>query len=238
MADPSQSTSAPLDPEQLAPRREMVERQMRQRGIHDSRVLAAMLAVPRHAFVPAEHFSAAYNDQPLPIGEGQTISQPYMVASMTEALELAGPERVLEIGTGSGFQTAVLSLLAREVQTVENHPAFSAAAQERLTRLGYRNLFFHVGDGTLGWPEAAPFDAILVTAAAPLIPPPLLAQLADAGRMVLPLGSSETQELVRIRRNGERIAEERLYQCRFVPLIGRYGWSERELAGGPTDPAF
>ncbi len=226
MADPSQTTPAPLDPEQFAQREEMVERQMRQRGIRDPRVLAAVLAVPRHAFVPAEHIAAAYDDQPLPIGEGQTISQPYMVASMTEALQLSGSERVLEIGTGSGYQTAVLSLLAREVHTVENHPALSAAAQARLQRLGYHNVFFHVGDGTLGWPEAAPFDAIMVTAAAPLIPPPLLAQLAEDGRLLLPLGPAATQELVRIRRKGGETTTERLYPCRFVPLIGQYGWSE------------
>ena len=226
MADSSQTASPPLDPEQLAQRQQMVERQIRQRGIRDPRVLDAMLAVPRHAFVPTEHVSAAYNDQPLPIGEGQTISQPYMVASMTEALELSGSERVLEIGTGSGYQTAVLSPLAREVHTVENHPVLSGAAQARLEQLGSRNVFFHVGDGTLGWPEAAPYDAIMVTAAAPLIPPPLLAQLAEGGRLLLPLGSAETQELVRIWRKGGEITTERLYHCRFVPLIGLYGWSE------------
>jgi protein-L-isoaspartate(D-aspartate) O-methyltransferase len=225
MQDSSQTTSPLLDPDQLAQREEMVERQMRQRGIRDARVLAAVLAVPRHAFVPAEHIAAAYNDQPLPIGEGQTISQPYMVASMTEALQLSGSERVLEIGTGSGYQTAILSLLACEVHTVENHPALSHTAQARLQRLGYHNVFFHVGDGTLGWPEAAPFDAIMVTAAAPLIPPPIVAQLADGGRLVLPVGSAATQELVRIRRQGGETTTDRLYACRFVPLIGQYGWS-------------
>jgi protein-L-isoaspartate(D-aspartate) O-methyltransferase len=237
MADPSpsQMTSQPPDPDQLVQREEMVERQMRQRGIRDPRVLAAVLAVPRHAFVPAEHLAAAYNDQPLPIGEGQTISQPYMVASMTEALQLSGSERVLEVGTGSGYQTAVLSLLAREVHTVENHPALSEAAKARLQRWGSRNVFFHVGDGTLGWPEAAPFDAIMVTAAAPLIPPPLLAQLANGGRLLLPLGSAATQELVRIRRQDGAITTDRLYPCRFVPLIGKYGWSEQNKSETTRD---
>jgi protein-L-isoaspartate(D-aspartate) O-methyltransferase len=238
MADPSQIiSSVALGPEQLFQRREMVEQQIRNRGIRDPRVLEAMLAVPRHAFIPVNRINDAYKDQPVPIGEGQTISQPYMVASMSEALELTGPERVLEIGTGSGYQTAVLSLLAREVHTIENHAALAEAAQERLARLGYRNIFFHVGDGTLGCPEAAPFDAILVTAAAPQIPPPLLAQLAEGGRMLLPLGSTETQELARVRRHGEQITTERLYHCRFVPLIGRYGWSEgttSSAASGPT----
>jgi protein-L-isoaspartate(D-aspartate) O-methyltransferase len=232
MVDPSQPFPAPaLDPEQLIQRREMVERQIRHRGVRDPRVLEAMLAVPRHAFVPAQHLSEAYADQPLPIGEGQTISQPYIVASMTEALQLSGSERVLEIGTGSGYQTAVLSLLAREVHTIENHRALSEAARERLARLGYRNIFFHVGDGTLGCPEAAPFDAILVTAAAPLIPPPFVAQLAEGGRMLLPLGSAETQELVRVRVLNGEMATERLYHCRFVPLLGRYGWNEGRLDG-------
>jgi protein-L-isoaspartate(D-aspartate) O-methyltransferase len=223
------------DAEQLARRTDMVETQMRRRGIRDSRVLAAMLAVPRHAFVPVELASEAYKDEPLPIGEGQTISQPFMVASMTEALELSGSERVLEIGTGSGYQTAVLSLLAREVHTVENHQTLSAAAQERLLRLGYANVHFHVGDGTLGWPEAAPFDAIIVTAAAPLIPPPLLDQLVEGGRLLLPMGSVKTQDLARVRRHAGEIVTERLYPCRFVPLIGRYGWSEPRPADSVPD---
>lgn len=237
MTDPSQPPfpDAPPDSEQLARRSDMVERQMRRRGIRDSRVLAAMLAVPRHAFVPAELVDEAYKDQPLPIGEGQTISQPFMVASMTEALQLKGSERVLEIGTGSGYQTAVLSLLAREVHTVENHPTLSEAARERLSRLGYANVHFHVGDGTLGWPEAAPFDVIVVTAAAPLIPPPLRDQLVEGGRLLLPMGSAKMQDLARIRRHAGEVATERLYPCRFVPLIGRYGWSEPPPADTPTD---
>ena len=220
------SGDSPLEVQLKELRLEMVEGQLRRRGIRDSRVLGAMLAVPRHAFVPPSYVLDAYRDQPLPIGEGQTISQPFMVASMTEILELSGSERVLEIGTGSGYQTAVLSLLAREVHTVENHQALSDSARERLKHLGYRNVHFYVGDGTLGWPEAAPFDAILVTAAAPYVPPPFLEQLAEGGRMLLPVGSAEAQDLTRIRRRAGKITTECLYRCRFVPLIGRYGWRE------------
>lgn len=209
----------------------MVERQLRARGIRDPRVLAAMLAVPRHAFVPPELMGNAYDDQPLPIGEGQTISQPYMVAAAAEALELRGAESVLEIGAGSGYQSAVLSLLAREVRAVETHASLGASAQERLARLGYRNVQVRVGDGTAGWADAAPFDAILVSAAAPEVPAPLVAQLAEGGRMVVPVGSAETQRLLRVRRRGGEIVTERLFECRFVPLIGEYGWSADEAGG-------
>jgi protein-L-isoaspartate(D-aspartate) O-methyltransferase len=220
---------APLfDPDQVARCREMVEKQLRARGIKDPRVLAAMLAVPRHLFVPRGSVSQAYDNQPLPIGDGQTISQPYMVASMTEALELRGQERVLEIGVGSGYQAAVLSLLAREVHSVENRPALAEAATERLARLGYGNVHVHVGDGTLGWPAEAPFDAIVVTAAAPVVPPPLVEQLGEGGRLVLPCGSAEVQDLVRLRRRGAEISREPFYQCRFVPLVGRYGWRGKD----------
>src|SRR5258708_31412118 len=165
----------------------MVERQLRKRGIRDERVLAAMFSVPRHEFVPAEFAAEAYSDRPLPIGHGQTISQPFMVAAMAEALQLSGGERVLEIGAGSGYQAAVLSLLAREVHTVEMHEELAADSAQRLQRLGYTNVRVHVGDGTLGWPDAAPFDAIVVTAAAPEIPPPLAAELSNGGRMVIPV---------------------------------------------------
>jgi protein-L-isoaspartate(D-aspartate) O-methyltransferase len=206
----------------------MVEGQLRGRGIRDSRVLGAMLAVPRHIFVPAELAAGAYDDHPLPIGEEQTISQPYMVASMSEALELSGRESVLEIGAGSGYQTAVLCLLARKVHSVESRPALADAARERLSRLGYRHVHIHVGDGTMGWLETAPYDAILVTAAAPAVPEPLLAQLAEGGRMVLPVGPPEAQYLQRIRRRGGDFITEDLCQCRFVPLVGRYGWSSPE----------
>jgi protein-L-isoaspartate(D-aspartate) O-methyltransferase len=217
-----------FDLEQAARRGEMVEKQLRRRGISDPRVLAAMSTVPRHAFVPEKFLSESYGDQPLPIGDGQTISQPFIVASMTEKLELSGTERVLEIGGGSGYQTALLSLLAHEVHSVERRPALAEAARERLARLGYRNVHVHVGDGTLGWPAAAPFDALLVAAAAPLIPPPLIEQLGESGRLVLPCGSVETQELVRLRRRGGAISREQFYPCRFVPLVGRYGWLGKE----------
>lgn len=213
---------APPDFEDL--RRAMVEEQICERGITDPRVLEAMLAVPRHLFVPEECAATAYADQPLPIGDGQTISQPFMVAAMTEALELTGNERVLEVGTGSGYQAAVLSLLAREVYTIENHAALGLAAQQRLTELGYANVHVHAGDGTLGLPELAPFDAIVVTAAAPRIPPPLLEQLASGGRLVIPVGGSDHQELLQVRKSGNETTSRALHACRFVPLFGRYGW--------------
>jgi protein-L-isoaspartate(D-aspartate) O-methyltransferase len=217
-----------FDPEQAARCRAMVEQQIRSRGVRDTRVLGAMLAVPRHAFVPIELAANAYDDQPLPIGEEQTISQPYMVAAMSEALELTGREIVLEIGAGSGYQTAVLSCLARKVHAVESRQALADQARERLSRLGYRHVHIHVGDGTLGWPAAAPYDAILVTAAAPAVPEPLVAQLAKGGRMVLPVGPPDMQHLQRIRRQGGEIIAENLFQCRFVPLIGQFGWSNPE----------
>ncbi|MBI3483751.1 MAG: protein-L-isoaspartate(D-aspartate) O-methyltransferase, partial [Acidobacteria bacterium] len=164
-------------------RREMVQEQIRERGVRDARVLDAMLHVPRHEFVSEDMIAGAYADQPLPIGEGQTISQPFMVGAMTEALALEGAERVLEVGTGSGYQAAVLALLAREVHSMESVVALATAAQARLARLGYRNVQVHCGDGTLGWEQAAPYDAIVVTAAAPRIPPPLVEQLAEGGRL-------------------------------------------------------
>jgi len=207
-------------------RRNMVEHQIRDRGIRDPRVLEAMLAVPRHEFVPTDQRTLAYLDQPLPIGEGQTISQPFMVAAMAEAMELTGAEQALEVGTGCGYQAAVLSLLAREVYTIEFQPPLADAARERLARLGYANVYVKVGDGTLGWPGAAPYDAILVTAGAPSIPPPLLEQLAQGGRLVIPLGSSELQELRRVRKYEGRLTQEVLYDCRFVPLLGRHGWRD------------
>ncbi|HEV8384629.1 MAG TPA: protein-L-isoaspartate(D-aspartate) O-methyltransferase [Candidatus Acidoferrales bacterium] len=205
-------------------RREMVEEQIRDRGVRDPRVLDAMLRVPRHEFVPEDFVPGAYADQPLPIGEGQTISQPFMVAAMTQALELQGHERVLEIGTGSGYQAAVLAVLAREVYSVENLASLAAVAQARLVRLGYDNVQVHSGDGTLGWPAAAPYDAIMVTAAAPHVPSPLVEQLAEGGRMVIPVGSAAEQELLRVRKTEGRITSETLHYCRFVPLLGRHGW--------------
>jgi len=206
-------------------RRAMVESQIGKRGIVSPRVLDAMLSVPRHEFVPAEFQADAYADKPLPIGEGQTISQPFMVGAMTQALELTGSERVLEIGTGSGYQAAVLSLLAREVISVESHTSLALAAQERLTDLGYANVHVHSGDGSLGFPDAAPYDAILVAAAAPEIPPLLAGQLREGGRLVIPVGSQENQELLQTRKEGGVLRSRALFDCRFVPLLGRYGWS-------------
>ncbi len=219
--------AAPTEAELALRRQEMVERQLRKRGIRDDRVLAAMLSVPRHQFVPAELAAEAYADRPLPIGQGQTISQPFMVAAMAEALRLSGGERVLEIGAGSGYQAAVLSLVAREVHAVEMHPELALSCGERLTRLGYGNVHVHVGDGSLGWPAEAPFDAILVTAAAPDIPPPLEAQLAEGGRLVLPVGSPDEQRLLLVEKRGNSISSRPLFHCRFVPLVGKHGWKPR-----------
>jgi len=214
-------------PDDFAPLREdMVERQIRRRGIDSTRVLEAMRAVPRHEFVPVNARAEAYEDRPLPIGEGQTISQPYMVGSMTAALELEGTERVLEIGTGCGYQAAILACLASEVFTVEVRSALALAARERLERLGFTNVHVHCGDGTLGLPECAPFDAILVTAAAPDVPAPLLDQLADGGRLAIPVGSEEHQELRVIRKAAGQLTSRAIEECRFVPLVGRHGWRE------------
>lgn len=211
----------------LEQRRAMVYEQIRDRGVSSPRVLGAMLVVPRHEFVPAELIHDAYKDQPLPIGEGQTISQPFMVAAMTEALELTGGERVLEVGTGSGYQAAVLSLLAREVYTVETHASLALAAQQRLERLGYANVHVHTGDGTLGLGEFAPFDAIVVAAAAPHLPPPLVEQLAEGGRLVIPVGQPDQQELFQVRKTGGSTTSRVLHYCRFVPLVGRHGWRDQ-----------
>ena len=203
---------------------DMVEKQVRRRGISSPQILQALLAVPRHEFVPAEFRADAYADKPLPIGGGQTISQPYMVAAMTEALGLHGDERVLEIGTGSGYHAAVLSLLAREVYSLETDTALALAAQQRLTRLGFANVHVHNGDGSLGFPEGAAYDAILVTAAAPEISPPLVEQLGEEGRLVIPVGSLETQELLRVVKETEGLRSRVVCDCRFVPLRGRFGW--------------
>ena len=206
-------------------RRMMVETQIRQRGVSSPRVLEALVAVPRHEFVAMEFRSEAYADKPLPIGEGQTISQPYMVAAMTEALELTGSERVLEIGTGSGYQAAVLSLLVRQVITVESHTSLALAAQERLMNLGYTNVHVHNGDGSAGFPDAAPYDAILVTAGAPEIPEVFAGQLRDGGRLVIPVGRQKTQDLVQARKESGEIRSRVLFSCQFVPLLGRFGWN-------------
>jgi protein-L-isoaspartate(D-aspartate) O-methyltransferase len=210
-------------------RAEMVETQIQKRGVRDPRVLQAMLIVPRHEFVTGQYRSLAYSDEPLGIGEGQTISQPYIVAAMTQALELRGTEKVLDIGTGSGYQAAVLSLLANEVYGVEYRPELARSAAERLQRLGYTNVHIHCGDGSLGLKESAPFDAILVAASAPSVPAPLLEQLREpGGRLIAPVGTEDHQELLLITRRGNEYSTERREGCRFVPLLGRFGWKDRE----------
>ena len=213
-----------LDPS-AAERRAMIETQIRKRGVSALRVLEALAVVPRHKFVPPRFRNEAYADKPLPIGEGQTISQPYMVAAMTEALELTGNERVLEIGTGSGYQAAVLSLLVNQVLTVESRTSLALAAQERLTSLGYPNVHVHNGDGSAGFPDAAPYDAILVTAGAPAIPSVFASQLREGGRVVIPVGDRDTQELLRARMDGGELRSRALFSCKFVLLSGRYGWN-------------
>src|SRR5690348_48513 len=216
-----------LEREEYAPQRaEMVEKQLRRRGIGDAAVLAAMLVVPRHEFVPEEFRARAYEDLPLPIGSGQTISQPYIVAAMTVALRLLPTDRTLEIGSGLGYQAAVLSLLAREVFTIERRHELASAASEKLSSLGYHNVHVHCGDGTLGLPEFAPFNAILVAAAAPAAPQPLLAQLAEGGRMIIPVGDAENQELQLIEKRGGKLFTKMLEGCRFVPLVGYHAWQK------------
>jgi protein-L-isoaspartate(D-aspartate) O-methyltransferase len=205
-------------------RQRMVEWQLVRRGIEDPAVLEAMAAVPRHVFVPTVIRDRAYEDQPLPIGEKQTISQPFIVALMTEALQLSSGDRVLEIGTGSGYQAAVLAHLGAEVYSIERLPSLAETAARCLKGLGYTNVHVRVGDGSDGWSEAAPFDAILVTAAAREIPRAPLQQLRITGRMVLPVGAEDSQELVRIWRTEDGFREDYLGGCRFVPLIGRHGW--------------
>ncbi len=199
-------------------RERMVQEQIQARGVHDARVVSAMLKVQRHLFVPDHLLPFAYADEPLPIGEGQTISQPYIVAFMTEILGLEGGEKVLEIGTGSGYQTAVLAEIVREVCTVELVEGLSLRAGHLLRSLGYANIRFKIGDGTRGWPEEAPYDAVLVTAAAADIPPNLREQLKDGGRMIIPVGTGY-QELVLITRRGGSYAKKALFPVRFVPLV-------------------
>ena len=205
-------------------RRRMVEEQIRRRGIRDELVLSAMEEVPRHLFLPKEFRHLAYVDEPLPIGEGQTISQPYIVAEMTAALRLSGTEKVLEIGTGSGYQAAILARLCRELVTIERLPSLSAEAQDRLATMEIGNVTFVVGDGSLGSPEHAPFDRILSAAASPAVPAPWVDQLSEGGIIILPVGGRYEQELTRVTRAGSRIETESLGGCRFVPLVGTYGF--------------
>ncbi len=207
-------------------RERMVETQIRARGVRDERVLQAMLRVPRHLFVPPEFEDMAYADTPLPIGEGQTISQPYMVAVMTELLEIKETDKVLEIGTGSGYQTAILAELASLVVTVERIETLLRKAERRLTELGYTNIIFIVGDGTVGWKKEAPYQGIIVTAGAPEVPPSLFEQLDEGGRMVIPVGAWGYQTLTLVRKENGRMIKEELFGCTFVPLIGKEGWKE------------
>ncbi|MDN7025034.1 protein-L-isoaspartate(D-aspartate) O-methyltransferase [Methanoculleus sp. FWC-SCC1] len=209
-------------------RNEMVERQIRARGISDPRVLAAMRKVPRHLFVPPAYERSAYQDSPLPIGEGQTISQPYIVAVMTELLELNPEDTVLEVGTGSGYQAAILAELAARVISIERLPSVAENARENLERVGVTNVEVTVGDGTKGYPAEAPYDGIIITAATPSIPEPLIDQLAEGGRLVAPTGAREFQELVRLVRRDGAVERTSFGGVCFVPLIGQYGWHGAE----------
>ncbi len=202
----------------------MVAVQLRRRGIKDEPVLQAMARVQREEFVPPEARARAYDDEPLPIGGGQTISQPYMVAVMTATLRLNASDKVLEIGTGCGYQTAILSCLSREVYSVEIRPDLAHTAAERLEKLGYANVHVHCGDGSAGMPEFAPYDAIVITAAAPRLPETLLRQLAEGGRLVAPVGDPSHQNLVCVQKHANAISYEWHEGCRFVPLLGRFGW--------------
>ncbi len=210
----------------LLARERMVEQQLVSRGIRDSRVLAAMAKVPRHLFVVEELRDQAYEDNPLPTGAGQTISQPYMVALMVEALGLKGKERVLEIGTGSGYEAAVLAELCAQVFSIEWVEDLAVRARVVLASQGYRNVSVQAGDGTLGWEEHAPYDAVVISAAAPCIPRPVLEQLRPGGCLVLPMGAEELQTLVCIRKESGGLREEYLGECRFVKLMGAYGWED------------
>lgn len=212
-------------------RRRMVERQLLVRGIKDERVLATMLKVPRHQFVADALSEQAYGDYPLGIGEGQTISQPYIVALMTEALQLRGGEKILEIGTGCGYQTAILAEIVGQVYTIERIKNLGFMARRTLKNLGYKNIVMRIGDGSRGWPEAQPFDGILIAAGSPTIPAPLLEQLADGGRLVIPVGNEDAQDLIRMTRMQNNFKKENLGACRFVKLVGRHGWQRQTKAG-------
>ena len=206
----------------------MVDVQLAHRGIKDKRVLDTIIKVPRHLFVPSEIVSVAYADQPLSIGESQTISQPYMVALMSECLRLSGGEKILELGTGSGYQTAILAELGSFVYTIEKINTLSIGAQRTLEHLGYENIKFKVGDGTVGWAKNAPYDRIIVTAGAPKISKVLIDQLSEGGRMVIPVGNSFSQELVVVSKINRKIKTENICGCMFVPLIGKYGWNNEQ----------
>jgi protein-L-isoaspartate(D-aspartate) O-methyltransferase len=213
-------------PDFVRAQRELV-RKLRREGIRDERVLEAMARVRREVFVPPELHPHAYDDAPLPIAGGQSISQPQVVAAMTEALDLRGAENLLEVGTGSGYQAAVLGLLARTVVTLERLPVLARHALQVLGSLGYRNVQVEVADGTTGWPPGAPYDAIVVTAGAPSVPTPLVEQLAEGGRLVIPIGSMYQQSLVLVRKRHGRVSRSYLGPVRFVPLVGQHGWLEQ-----------
>jgi len=208
----------------LLARERMVQEQAVARGIQDPRVIAALRKIPRHLFVDLGIVNRAYDDSALPIGEKQTLSQPYMTARMVEALSLSGEEKVLEIGTGSGYQTAVLAELCFNVFSVEKIRVLSRKARALLDRLGYQNIALHVGDGTIGWSEHAPYDGIIVSAGSPSVPQPLLEQLGEHGRLLIPIGDEQTQTLVRVSRRPSGFHQEQLGECKFVKLFGKYGW--------------
>ena len=213
-----------MDYEEL--RELMVKMQLIPRGIKDERVLNAMKKVPRHLFVEDSFKQKAYDDTALSIGEGQTISQPYMVAIMTELMELKGDEKILEVGTGSGYQAVILAELAREVYTIERVASLANKAKEKFSAIGYNNIHIMVGDGTLGWQEEAPFDRIIITAGGPKVPEPLIEQMSEDGIIVAPIGDRFTQLLLKIIKSEGRISKEEFIPCVFVPLIGAYGWRE------------
>ena len=209
-------------------RRKMIEEQLLGRGIKDLVVMEAMSRVPRHLFVNSSLQHRAYGDCPLPIGQNQTISQPYIVALMTQVLQLKGEERVLEIGTGSGYQTAILAELASQVFTIERIKPLAKNTKLLLEQLGYENVVFKAFDGTYGWRDQSPFDAILISASTPDVPTALIQQLADKGRLVAPVGGRQSQDLIVLKKNGSRVVRREIGSCKFVPLIGKFAWPEEE----------
>jgi len=209
-------------------REKMVQEQIVDRGIRDPRVIGAMRKIPRHLFVPDALLGRAYGDTALPIGDSQTITQPFMVAFMSEALGLRGKERVLEVGTGSGYQAAVLACLAERVYSVERIPSLLERARKTLDRVRCLNVVTKLSDGSYGWEEEAPFDAVLITAGAPSLPPPLVDQLKTGGTMVIPVGERNNQRLIRLRKDSQGCSEKDLMECNFVALVGEYGWAKRE----------
>ena len=211
-------------------RRRLVQKQLRARGIRDRRVLEAFLEVPRHHFVPGEWLEQAYDDGPIPIGHDQTVSQPYMIAAMVQAARVSSGSRVLEIGTGSGYQTALLAAMEAQVFTMERIPELAGQAARRVSRLGYDDVHLRVGDGTLGWEEHAPFECIVVSAASPGVPEPLLRQLSEGGRLVIPVGQEFSQVLHVVTRRGDGYRTKRAERCVFVPLIGKFAWKRKPPA--------